>query len=254
MAGDWIKVEENMPDKPEVWQIADILKIDGDAVAGKLLRIWAWATRNCNADGVTSVTSIPAIDRLSGVTGFASAMIRVGWLQSTEAVLTFPKFERHCSQTAKERSNTNRRVASHRKKSNDKSVTDVTDETLQKPLPEKRREDTNTPLPPEGGATAKVKGPLQLRAERIFRRREDTPLTVSEERAFKKNKEAIKSTSEADWLSLESYYSATILREDDIRRRDLAQLLNNWNGEIDRAKAYTPRNKPASFQPTLKIE
>lgn len=254
MAGDWIKVEENMPDKPEVWEIADILKIDGDSVAGKLLRIWAWATRNCNADGVTFVTAIPAIDRLAGVSGFANAMIRVGWLNSTDSVLTFPKFERHCSQTAKERSNTNRRVANYRKKCNDGNVTDVTGEALQKPLPEKRREDTNTPLPPEGGNPPKVKGPLQLRAERIFRRREDTPLTVSEERAFKKNKEAIKSTNEPDWLALEAYYSATIHRDDDIRRRDLAQLLNNWNGEIDRAKSYATKSKPTSFQPSLKIE
>ncbi len=250
MAGDWIKVEENMPDKPEVWQIADILKIDGDAVAGKLLRIWAWATRNCNADGVTSVTSIPAIDRLSGVSGFAKAMIQVGWLHSTEAVLTFPKFDRHCSQTAKERSNTNRRVANHRKKTNVKSVTDVTDETLQKPLPEKRREDTNTPLPPEGGSNAKVKGPLQLRAERIFRRREDTPLTSAEQRAFTKNKSAIIATTEEHWLTLEAFYA--LPQGETYARKDLAALLNNWNGEIDRAKGHIPKSQPR-IEPTLRM-
>lgn len=33
MAGDWIKVEENMPDKPEVCRIAARLGIEGDAVA-----------------------------------------------------------------------------------------------------------------------------------------------------------------------------------------------------------------------------
>ena len=164
MAGDWIKVEENMPDKPEVWQIADILKLDGDAVAGKLLRVWAWATRNCNGDGVTSVTSIPAIDRLSGVTGFANAMIRVGWLNSADGVLSFPKFGRHCSQTAKERANTNRRVANHRNNSNADTVTDVTDEALQKPLPEKRREEKKEEIHTEGQSAS----PLPVRVSKVF--------------------------------------------------------------------------------------
>ncbi len=40
MAGDWIKVQHVTPDKPEVWQIADRLDIDPDAVVGKLIRVW----------------------------------------------------------------------------------------------------------------------------------------------------------------------------------------------------------------------
>ena len=142
MAGDWIKVEENMTDKPEVAEIAALLSIsDPDAVAGKLLRVWSWATRNCNADGVTNVTAKPFIDRCAGVTGFSDAMIGVEWLGVGDGKLFFPNFTRHCSQTAKERANTNRRVSKHREKSNDKTVTNVTPKPLQKPLPEKRREE-----------------------------------------------------------------------------------------------------------------
>ena len=111
---------------------------------------------------------------------------------------------------------------------------------------------TNTPLPPEGGNPPKVKGPLQLRAERIFRRREDTPLTSAEERAFKKNRPAIFATTEEDWLALEKFYS--LPQEETFARKDLAALVNNWNGEIDRAKAYTPKNKQSAFQPALKIQ
>jgi hypothetical protein len=40
MAGDWIKIEISTPDKPEVAIIAECLKIDPDAVVGKLFRIW----------------------------------------------------------------------------------------------------------------------------------------------------------------------------------------------------------------------
>ena len=32
MAGDWIKFEIATPDKPEVWEIAESLDIDPDAV------------------------------------------------------------------------------------------------------------------------------------------------------------------------------------------------------------------------------
>jgi len=252
MAGDWIKIEENMPDKPEVCQMAARLGIDSDAVAGKLLRVWAWAGRNCNADGVTSVTVKCFIDRISAVTGFADAMASVGWLHVSDDSLAFPKFDRHCSQTAKERANTNRRVANHRNKSNAGTVTNVTLETLQKPLPEKRREDTNTPLPPKGApqevlamdlppATTPPPAPehksaLQLRAEAIFNRRPEVPLTSGEARAFKKSKPAIEATTEADWLLLEKFYAAP--QSETFTRKDLATLVNNWNGEIDRAKAW----------------
>ncbi|HDV0969774.1 TPA: hypothetical protein RHZ68_000076 [Escherichia coli] len=41
MASSWIKVEVITPDKPEIFQIAEILGIDPDAVLGKLVRIIA---------------------------------------------------------------------------------------------------------------------------------------------------------------------------------------------------------------------
>lgn len=103
MAGDWLKVEEAMPDKPEVFAIAARLDIDPDAVAGKLIRVWSWASRNCHGDGVTKTSSKRAIDRAASVTGFADAMIEVGWLAEAGDELKFPNFDRHNSETAKER-------------------------------------------------------------------------------------------------------------------------------------------------------
>lgn len=149
MAGDWIKIENTLPDKPEVWQIAEALKIDADAVTGKLLRIWIWASENCNGAGVTNVTAKKLIDRMSGVKGFADAMIAAGWLTENGNEICFPNFDRHCTKTAKERANLNRRVAKHRNGSalregencNGTGVTPVTEQALQKPLPEKRREE-----------------------------------------------------------------------------------------------------------------
>jgi hypothetical protein len=141
MAGDWMKIELELPDKPEVHAISARLNIDPDAVVGKLIRVWQWFdkhTTDGNAVGVTY--ALP--DRISGVSGFGEAMNSVGWLdQLTSEIggLSMPKFERHTSNSAKTRALTQKRVAKTR---NAPSVT--------KALPEKRREDikTSTSHPP----------------------------------------------------------------------------------------------------------
>lgn len=103
MAGDWIKIEEAMPDKPEVFAIAAQLNLDPDAVVGKLVRVWAWASRSCHGDGVTDSSSVHVIDRVAGTVGFAKAMLSCGWLHTKGDKLQFPRFDRHNSKTAKER-------------------------------------------------------------------------------------------------------------------------------------------------------
>jgi uncharacterized phage protein (TIGR02220 family) len=140
MAGDWIKIEENTPDKPEVHKMASILGIDPDAVVGKLVRVWSWASQNCNADGVTDVTVKALLNRITCVSNFDEAMSEVGWLAENENEIYFPNFDYHCSKTAKTRAKTNKRVSEHRevkRKCNGQSVT----QAYQKALPEKRREE-----------------------------------------------------------------------------------------------------------------
>lgn len=86
----------------------------------------------------------------------------------------------------------------------------------------------NTPIAP--------KGALQLRAESIFRNDPSRPLTPKETRAFVRAMPAIQATSEADWQLLEQFYAAP--QSETYSRKDLAGLLNNWNGEIDRARTW----------------
>lgn len=137
MAGDWMKIELELPDKPEIHAISGILNLDPDCVVGKLIRIWQWFdkhTTDGNAHGVTF--SLP--DRISGVTGFGEAMMFVGWLEQKDKTLVMPKFDRHTSASAKTRALTNKRV---------EKVRNAANVTLA--LPEKRREEknnTNTPL------------------------------------------------------------------------------------------------------------
>ncbi len=128
MAGDWIKLQCTTPDKPEVFRIADLLNIDPDAVVGKLLRVWIWADQQTSDGNAVSVTH-SLLDHVTGVSGFASAMLSVGWLIESENGFSFTNFDRHNGQTAKSRALTYKRVTKSR---NADSVT--------KTLPEKRRD------------------------------------------------------------------------------------------------------------------
>lgn len=113
MAGDWIKVEVTLPDKPEVVRMAKMLGVDQDAICGKLLRIWAWADQN-TINGTLIPVTCDFIDRATYCPGFSNAMKEVGWLEGEDGGLTFPRFDRHNGQTAKQRADTNRRVAKSR--------------------------------------------------------------------------------------------------------------------------------------------
>ncbi len=42
----WIKLDESLPDNPKVIKVAAALRLDKDAVAGKLIRFWTWALNN----------------------------------------------------------------------------------------------------------------------------------------------------------------------------------------------------------------
>lgn len=117
----------DLADDPAVISIAENLKIDEDAVIGKLYKVWAWANRqlrSCNAD-----VTLMYVDRLAGYENFGSAMVKVGWLKQTKTGISFPNWDRHNSQSAKQRALTAIRVR------NARSVT----ENGTRPLPEKTR-------------------------------------------------------------------------------------------------------------------
>jgi hypothetical protein len=140
MAGDWIKIQKDTPDKPEVLAMAARLNLDPDAVTGKLLRVWSWFDTH-TTDGNASCVTFALLDRITSVTGFAEQMALVGWLSQNGHDLTLPNFDYHNGETAKKRALTKNRVDKSRAySSNASSVT--------KALPEKRREekrrDSNT--------------------------------------------------------------------------------------------------------------
>lgn len=164
MAGDWLKIEVALPQKPEVWQIAGILGIDPDAVVGKLLKVWAWFdahTENGDAPGVTYVM----VDAITGRNGFGEAMALCGWLEQDGSILRLPHFDRHNGKTAKNRALTAKRMASLRHKSDAES--DADNVTSASAREEKRREekdqDQKPPQPPASGGRG-VRSARKLKA------------------------------------------------------------------------------------------
>lgn len=114
MAGEWLKFEANTPEKPEVFSITVAMGWeDPDLTVGKLLKVWRWFDQH-TIDGNGARVTLPLLDRVCGVTGFAQAMCDVGWLVCSEAGISLPNFDRHNGKTAKDRCLTAKRVAKHK--------------------------------------------------------------------------------------------------------------------------------------------
>lgn len=156
MAGEWIKFDSSLPEKPETLAItAKMGWDDPDLTVGKLMRLFRWFdqhTTDGNADGVTSTL----LDRVLGVTGFTECVATVGWIVVTEDGISLANFDRHNGATAKSRAQGAKRAATHRgnTSSNASSNGGSNADGVTRPSPreEKRREDKdNTPQPPTGG-------------------------------------------------------------------------------------------------------
>jgi len=111
---EWIKVEHHLHEKVEVAAIAEHTGMDIDTVVGKLIKVWAWASRNCYADGVTDVTALRVIREISRCESFDEALIKTSWIIVKGDKIEFVNFDRHNSQTAKDRALAGARMAKKR--------------------------------------------------------------------------------------------------------------------------------------------
>jgi hypothetical protein len=142
LAGDWIKIEKDTPDKPEVLAIASSLKITPDEAFGLCFRFWRWCDSQL-VDGNARHVTTSVIDALIGRHGFADALIEVGWLQARNGSLAIPNFDRHMTESAKQRALTAKRVSLHKKRKGNGAVTEHA-----LPREEKRREEIREPPKP----------------------------------------------------------------------------------------------------------
>jgi DNA replication protein DnaT len=109
----WIKLESGTPDKPEVMEIASHLKIDADAVLGKLMRVWVWFDAH-SVKGAAPESVEAFLDRLTACTGFADALVKVGWMTRRNGKSSLVNFEKHNGKEAKTRGLSAKRTSAHR--------------------------------------------------------------------------------------------------------------------------------------------
>lgn len=141
MAGDWIKFEANTPEKPEVFAITATMGwSDPDLTVGKLLKVWRWFDQQTMDGNAVSVT-LPLLDCIAGVIGFANAMLKVGWLEVSDVGVSLPNFERHNGKTAKQRCLGAKRAASHKSNAKGNGKSNANSVTSALPREEKRREE-----------------------------------------------------------------------------------------------------------------
>lgn len=149
MALEWLKFEQHTSNKPEVWEMANRLGIDPDAVVGKLLRVWGWFSNQTTNGDAPSVTKA-LLDRDCGVTGFCNAMIEAGWMIEENGRIRLPNFDRHNSETAKKRALTAKRNAKLRTERHGRDAASVTKRdaasaTTASPREDKIREELSPP-------------------------------------------------------------------------------------------------------------
>ena len=102
MAGDWIKMRGNLWDDPRVSRLVDLTDSSEAAIVGALYWLWATADQH-SADGVMFGLTTKSIDRKTGITGFADALISVGWLADHPEGVRIVRFEEHNGKSAKRR-------------------------------------------------------------------------------------------------------------------------------------------------------
>lgn len=98
--------------------------------------------------------------------------------------------------------------------------------------------------------TNQEKSNLQQRAEKLFSKRITTPWNDGEIKAWKKALPVVQDATEEEWLILEWVYEQPPGKL--WRRQDLVTLLNNWPGEITRAKEWKAKAKQEDLPPSLR--
>lgn len=113
MAGDWIKMRCNLWDDPRVAAICDLTDSGEAAVIGALYWLWSTADQHTE-DGCMPGLTLRQIDRKTGLPGFGSALVQVGWLVDDPQGVVIQGFDEHNGASAKKRCQTAQRVASSR--------------------------------------------------------------------------------------------------------------------------------------------
>ena len=113
MANEWIKVEKNTPEKPEIRHISRACNVSPGMAFAAWFRLWSYFDSE-TADGEVKFltpTDCDAIARLPGIGMALSIDHGCGWIVFHQSGATIVNWDRHNGKSAKKRAMTNRRIA-----------------------------------------------------------------------------------------------------------------------------------------------
>lgn len=146
-------MRSNLWDHPKVAKIVDMTDSTEATVVGALYWLWSTADQHTE-DGTLHGLTCKGIDRKTGVPGFAQALCAIGWLADHPEGVRVVDFEEHNGTSAKKRCQTAKRVANftaaNAKPTQEAEPTNAPSVSDALAREEKRREESNTPIPPEG--------------------------------------------------------------------------------------------------------
>ena len=147
MAGSWLKMRHDLIDAPEIRRLSRACSVTRDDVYGKLFRLWSWFDRHSRNGRVPEETG-ELVDEIVGLSGFAQALVSVGWLAEDQGGIVIPNWDRHNSETAKQRAlDASRKAAARDEQAASGNVPDRPPD----PCPAStrtRRDETREELPP----------------------------------------------------------------------------------------------------------
>lgn len=115
MAGDWIKMRDNLWDDPRVSRLCDLVNANEATVIGGLYWLWSNADQH-TVDGAMPGLTLSGIDRKTKIKGFGKALSAVGWVADAPDGVTIPRFDEHNGASAKRRASEAKRMAGKRTK------------------------------------------------------------------------------------------------------------------------------------------
>lgn len=140
----WIKIDRDLPHKPEVMRLAEILGVDELQVVGHLVLFWSWCDANMSLECPDVKGTKRGLNRAACHEGMVDALIEVGWLQVVQdgahERYRIPNFERHLSKSAKTRA-LDQQKKQRKRVCPDTKGTNVPGDTGTKTGLEKRREE-----------------------------------------------------------------------------------------------------------------
>ena len=142
MAGSWLKMRHDLIDAPEIRRLSRACSVTRDDVYGKLFRLWSWFDRH-SRNGVVAEETLELVDEIVGLSGFAQALVSVGWLAEDQGGIVIPNWDRHNSETAKQRALAAERQDKYREKQQCNAAV-----THGPSLDETREDKTREELPP----------------------------------------------------------------------------------------------------------